>query len=68
MKCLIAIVLAITFAGCADMTPREKYWTGIAVGVVAAGAIAAHQQASGKPQTSAIDCQRTSDGVPQHVC
>ena len=41
-----AVVLAFAFAvllsGCADMTPRQKYWTKVGVGVLVVGAVAAH--------------------------
>jgi len=37
-------ILAFTLlTGCATMTPAQKKWTGVAVGVLVVGAVAAHR-------------------------
>lgn len=47
MKKLIAVfALSVALAGC-GLTPTQKKWTGIAVGVLVVGAVAAHQQDHG---------------------
>lgn len=43
------LFLAVLLSGCASMSPAQKKWTGIAIGVVVIGAIAAHEMDSGKP-------------------
>ena len=45
-RTLSVFVLAFVLAGC-SMTPTQKKWTGVAVGVLVVGAIAAHQQDHG---------------------
>jgi PBP1b-binding outer membrane lipoprotein LpoB len=47
MKSLL--ILALLLSGCASMSPAQKKWTGIVVGVAVVGAIAAHEMDSGKP-------------------
>jgi len=46
MKTIALIALLSLVAGCA-MTPTEKKWTTVAVGVVVVGAIAAHELDNG---------------------
>lgn len=43
---LIVMAVALSLAGCA-MTPTQKKWTGIAVGVLVVGTIAAHDDSDG---------------------
>lgn len=43
----IILIVALALAGC-GMTPTQKRWTAIAVGVVATGALIAHEHDSGK--------------------
>lgn len=43
MNRIALLILALTLSACAEMTPREKYWTTAAVGVLAVGAIAVYR-------------------------
>jgi hypothetical protein len=48
MKKMIVLVLAV-LAGCSTMTPAQKRWTGVAVGVLVVGAIGAHRSDHRRP-------------------
>lgn len=43
MKKMAVLMAAIALGGCANMTPAQKKWTGVAVGVLVVGAVAANQ-------------------------
>lgn len=58
----IAIIIAILGLSACSMTPTQKKWAGFAAGVLAVGAIAAHDAGSGKPLTNAS----VGGGLPCH--
>lgn len=42
MKCIAILSIAFALSACADMTPREKYWTAAIATAVAVGFVAAN--------------------------
>jgi hypothetical protein len=53
MRTALTILVAISLCGCASMTEREKKWTGVIVGAVVVGALAAHRSGGSAPQSGA---------------
>jgi hypothetical protein len=60
----VAALLALALlSGCASMTPAQKKWTSVAVGMLVVGAIAAHQAESREPASPAYQ-PRVCDSRP----
>lgn len=71
MRTLTALTILFFLTGCADMTPREKFWTGVAVGVVATGAVIAYRERHENHPVQQTECRyegTTSQGVLVYAC
>lgn len=68
MKKAIAVLAALlALNGCASMTERQKKWTGVIVGAVVVGTLAAHRSGSDAPSTASAvgpgpSCHPQPDG------
>jgi len=64
----LAVLAAVLSLSACGLTPTQQKWAGIAAGVLVVGAIAAHQQHSGKSTTVAtfgdpsLPCRPQPDG------
>jgi hypothetical protein len=65
---LIAALALVLLVGCSTITPTQKKWTSVAVGVLVVGAIAAHQADNDPSASSSVGARQGCVGQPDGSC
>jgi len=63
----VALLALVLLAGCSSITPAQKKWTSVAVGILVVGAIAAHK-ADNDPLASSVTSPSACFAQPDGSC